>query len=205
MTTTVIEHPRDEDRAAVALLSAAFHDDPMFRYLAPEEDGRRTWLRGFFTASLSTCSATGEVFRVAGEPAGGIVALTPPGRYPQGFRSELRALRSMLPAALRSGPVLWRRILATGLMQEMTKRHPAEPHWYLQHLAVHPASQGRGFGGVLLRHALGLADASGAPVYLETSNPNNLTLYQRFGFRVTDTFPTPRGRPPMWSLFRPVA
>jgi ribosomal protein S18 acetylase RimI-like enzyme len=62
--------------------------------------------------------------------------------------------------------------------------HPHEPHWYLSMIGVDPARQGRGLGSALLRHTLALCDAEGAAAYLESSNPKNISLYERHGFEV---------------------
>ncbi|MDQ0466581.1 ribosomal protein S18 acetylase RimI-like enzyme [Caulobacter ginsengisoli] len=65
---------------------------------------------------------------------------------------------------------------------EMRTFHPHEPHWYLSMLGVDPARQGRGLGSALLKAGLARCDADGLPAYLESSNPKNVPLYERFGF-----------------------
>jgi len=66
----------------------------------------------------------------------------------------------------------------------MDRYHPHEPHWYLSMIGVDPARQGRGLGSTLLRHTLALCDAEGVAAYLESSNPKNISLYERHGFEV---------------------
>jgi ribosomal protein S18 acetylase RimI-like enzyme len=68
--------------------------------------------------------------------------------------------------------------------REMRAFHPHEPHWYLSMLGVDPACQGRGYGSALLKAGLARCDADGLPAYLESSNPKNIPLYERFGFEV---------------------
>jgi Acetyltransferases len=60
--------------------------------------------------------------------------------------------------------------------------HPHEPHWYLPIIGVDPPHQGRGLGEQLMAHALARCDADRLPAYLESSNPRNLSFYQRHGF-----------------------
>jgi ribosomal protein S18 acetylase RimI-like enzyme len=67
---------------------------------------------------------------------------------------------------------------------QMARFHPTEPHWYLPLIAVDPARQGQGLGDKLMAHALARCDADGLPAYLESSNPRNLSFYQRHGFTV---------------------
>lgn len=192
-----------EHRDAAALLARAFHDDPMFEYLAPDDGGRRVWVNAFFAATVRALLPERCLVRVGGLSGGGIIGVTPPGRYPPPTGRELRGVVSLLPALLRSGPGFVRRVRAVGLLREMSSRHPAEPHWYLHPLGVDSEGQGRGLGGALMRHALAVVADSPHPLFLETSNPVNLTFYERFGFSIQDTYPTPRGRPPMWSMIRP--
>jgi len=67
---------------------------------------------------------------------------------------------------------------------QMADYHPQEPCWYLPLIAADPAHTGQGLGAALMRHALAKVDADGLPAYLESSNPRNISLYQRYGFEV---------------------
>ncbi len=64
----------------------------------------------------------------------------------------------------------------------MEEFHLAEPHWYLPLIAADPARQGQGLGTALMEAAIARIDADGRPAYLESSNPRNIPLYERFGF-----------------------
>jgi ribosomal protein S18 acetylase RimI-like enzyme len=67
---------------------------------------------------------------------------------------------------------------------KMGKFHPVEPHWYLPMIGVDPAHQGAGTGSALMTEALKAVDRDGVIAYLESSNPKNISLYQRHGFEV---------------------
>ncbi len=64
----------------------------------------------------------------------------------------------------------------------MDEWHPEEPLWYLPLIGVEPNPQGRGIGGALMRHAVARCDQDEALAYLESSNPRNISLYERHGF-----------------------
>ncbi len=70
------------------------------------------------------------------------------------------------------------------LLEGMAKYHPEEPHWYLPVIAADPACFGQGLGAALMKHALRRCDEEGLPAYLESSNPRNISLYERHGFRI---------------------
>ena len=55
--------------------------------------------------------------------------------------------------------------------------------WYLEYLAVDPSKQGLGLGSLILKESLKMIDELGEAAYLESSNPKNMSLYERFGFR----------------------
>jgi ribosomal protein S18 acetylase RimI-like enzyme len=68
-----------------------------------------------------------------------------------------------------------------GLMDEY---HPNETCWYLPLIAVDPAYQARGLGSALMKYALRRCDEEGLTAYLESSNPQNISLYERHGFEI---------------------
>ena len=45
-------------------------------------------------------------------------------------------------------------------------------------------------------------DADGAPAYLESTNPRNVSLYERHGFVATGSIELPGG-PPLTAMLRP--
>jgi GNAT superfamily N-acetyltransferase len=63
----------------------------------------------------------------------------------------------------------------------MSSYHPSEPHWYLPLIGVDPTLRGKGYGSSLMEHALIQCDHDKKPAYLESSNPKNMTLYERHG------------------------
>ena len=73
----------------------------------------------------------------------------------------------------------------TKLFEEIDKYHPKDiPIWYLAILGVDPYHQRKGLGSVLLKHVTGMLDDEKKVGYLESSNPQNISLYLRHGFEV---------------------
>ena len=71
-----------------------------------------------------------------------------------------------------------------GVFEQMDKYHPKEPHWYLPLIGVDPLHQGNGVGSALMKHAVSVCDKDGVIAYLESSNPRNISLYERHGFEI---------------------
>lgn len=91
--------------------------------------------------------------------------------------------------ALRLLPIMFK-TLGSGVIRAMkgravwAKHDPKEPHWHVDPLAVIPEMQGQGLGSQLLQRFCALVDETSKPAYLETDRPENVRLYQRFGFSV---------------------
>ena len=84
---------------------------------------------------------------------------------------------------------------------QMEQYHPKEPCWYLPMIAADPAATGQGLGAALMKHALAIVDEAGMPAYLESSNPRNISLYERHGFEVMGEIRT-EGSPVMTPMIR---
>lgn len=181
---------REQEESVVDALVLAFSRDPIARYAFPgptqHRAGFRSVVLGMGGGALDHRSA------FATEGFGGVALWLPPGvgideaAMGEGMERYVPAERQETMAAM---------------MEEMGRLHPDEPHWYLPLIGVDPAHQGRGLGSVLLRHALARVDRDGLPAYLESTNPANVSLYERHGFAVIGKIQ--RGdAPPMFPMLR---
>ena len=184
--------------ALARVLGRAFRDDPVICWLQPDPARRSATLAGFFAAMARHHFLAGGGVEVAVSESGvGAAALwDPPGRWEQTTREQV----AMVPAVLRA--FRGRLGIARALAEEMKASHPEEPHWYLAMIGSDPVMRGGGFGNALMRSRLDRCDAEGAPAYLESSNPDNIGYYHRFGFEVTGEIAMPGGGPPLWPMWR---
>ncbi|WP_043232829.1 N-acetyltransferase [Bosea sp. LC85] len=183
---------RAEESAVSAVIALAFAADPMARwslrdaqtYLAVMPD----LIRAFGAAAYDSDSAD------VSEDFGGAALWLPPGVEPD-IETLERLIRENADPAILSE--------VDAIFDAMERYHPKVPHWYLPLIGADPARQGQGIGSALMRHALARCDAEGAAAYLESSNPRNISLYQRHGFDILGTIQagsspvvTPMLRPP---------
>ena len=90
---------------------------------------------------------------------------------------------------VRSAPAMVR-MMGTALPRVLkltnvwTKHDPKEPHWHIGPIGVDPDFQGQGVGKALLGSFLEMADEDGPTAYLEADVDRNVSLYEKFGFRV---------------------
>ena len=90
----------------------------------------------------------------------------------------------MLPALSTLGPRSAARALRW--FTDWEHRDPDRPHAHFGPFGVEPELQGNGIGSVVLREYTSRLDAAGEDSYLETEKPQNVALYQRFGFEVIE-------------------
>jgi ribosomal protein S18 acetylase RimI-like enzyme len=151
----------------------AFDADPVIRWLWPEPhaylENFPRFLRGFGGGAFANATA-----QVTQDFLGGALWL-PPGVGP-----DEAALIALLEETLPE-PKLAETV---GILEQINESHPLEPHWHLAFIGVDPTRRGKGMGAALLRHALAHIDAQGLHAYLESSNPANLSLYERHGFEL---------------------
>jgi ribosomal protein S18 acetylase RimI-like enzyme len=178
-------------------LGKAFYDDPVMSWMLPDADLRRRKLHRLF-ASLTRHHhlARGGVEVAPSDSGIGAAALwDPPGGWMHTRGEEFRAIPGLF---LAFGASLRRGLAVSDMMKAA---HPEEPHWYLAVIGSDPDVRGKGFGNALMRSRLDRCDAEYAPAYLESSNPDNVPYYERFGFEVTGELQLPAGGPsliPMW-------
>ena len=173
----------DRTSETANVLAAAFCANPGFRAGLPGIDDatRERKLRPLFRSFVRTCLGHGEPSIVLdGGHVVGASLCYGPGAYPLSLGVWLQNIAGGLPLGPRAA-------LRLALIDAwMRKGHRAEPHWYLFMLGVEPRYHGRGFGGALLRRLSERADRDGMPAYLETDKPENVPLYKRFGYVVTE-------------------
>lgn len=155
---------------AIATIVAAFADDPVERWLYPEE---AEYLE-HFPRFVEAFAGAGTVSAV--EDFAAVSIWLPPGGEPDGDAIGAVYAETVDPAKHED---------TFAVAEQMDDAHPRFAHWYLPWLAVRPERQGAGLGGALLREGLERVDADGLPAYLETPNPRTIPLYERHGFTVT--------------------
>jgi GNAT superfamily N-acetyltransferase len=171
----------------VRVMTIAFADDPVFRWMVPS--GRH--LDRLFAAHMrwSHNSPGGTDVALLDGEAVGAAFWDPPG-----FRVPVARQLAAIPFYVRA---LGRQLKRGAIVEtEMHKARPHEEFWYLA--GVGAVRRGEGIGSALLRHRL---DQITGPAYLESSKRENIALYERFGFELRDPIHLPGG-PDLWPMWR---
>jgi GNAT superfamily N-acetyltransferase len=187
----------DEIATLAAVLADAFDDDPLMRYVVPAK-GYRERLTSLFIIELRLMAKLDATW-VECDDAGptGVAIWAPPGRWKQRPVDQIRTL----PRALCVfGRGIGRSLSLLGAIEKVHPRTPA--HWYLGTIGTATAHRGRGVGGRLLRTILDRCDAEQLPAYLESSKPENVPYYERFGFSARPTLTMGVDAPPVIPMWR---
>jgi ribosomal protein S18 acetylase RimI-like enzyme len=167
----------EDQSQLVDTLMVAFVADPFARYMGPDASQYHAG-RAMFDAMAAASIAAGGAWlgRTAQGLCGSSSLWFPPGTAPPEDAMTAAVLEAVAPDRLET---------VGQVFAAMTAYHPEEPHWYLALLGADAHFQGQGLGAALLKHTLQICDEAGDVAYLESSNPRNISIYERHGFEVT--------------------
>ncbi|WP_421710924.1 GNAT family N-acetyltransferase [Alcanivorax sp.] len=185
--------------AIARVLSLAFYRDPLFCYFFPDDSRRLAQSRHTFLFLARHAQHRGEICTPPGSVDGAALWLPSDALH----RSVMDMLRFGALPMLRQGPAAVKRQLDAGdAMQKVHDGLMSKPHAYLLLLGIDPQHQGRGLATRLLEPTLERLDREGLPAYLDTHNPDNVSLYRRFGFEVVHEAPMPGTKVRHWAMVR---
>ena len=163
----------DRDRA-LQTIALGFLADPVCRWTWPDATTHLAAMPMFAAAFGGKAFEHGSAY-IANEGRAAALWL-PPGIDPDGDRIEALFAATSPPDVLDD---------VGSVFAQMDACHPKDrPCWHLALIAADPAYMNRGLGAALLKHALRRCDEDGSIAYLETTNPRNISLYERHGFEV---------------------
>jgi len=192
----VIRRVSSEERPeVVATVTAAFVEDPAWRFLMNDEYER---LAPQFVGALFDLRVVPGNVWASDDLATVAMWDSPSGGDDQPQRAEKIWARYLATA----GEQAYQRLIA--YKKALAAVSPVDRYWYLGVLATHPAFQGEGLATAVLTPVLREADRGRIACCLETSTEANRRFYERRGFIEPTEVVLPAG-PPTWWLRRPPA
>jgi len=190
LTTSVLTAETTDQADIIATIVLSFSSDPPARWLFREPN---QYLSNFphFVLALGGNALANESAYYLDNFAGAALWLPP------GVQSDEHAVAELLERTVT--PEQLPHVFA--IMDQLADAHPKEPHWYLPMIGVDPAKQGQGLGSRLLRHTLQRVDEEHVPAYLESTNPANIPLYEKHGFKLLRTIKV-ADAPPLFPMIR---
>ncbi len=180
----------DDLRSASTTAMRAFVDDPVMRWLYPEDEVFLAPNGAVLRPAMAGWIGLGEVWCT--DDVAAVAVWIPPGRPEVEF-----------PEDPDSPPPPADRLERFAIIGEAMGAHtPTELHWYLQLLGTHPDWQRQGLAAALMNVVFERAEAEGLPCYLETETVENVAYYRHHGFEVRSEWDLADG-PHMWGMYRP--
>jgi|SRR5208282_867999 ribosomal protein S18 acetylase RimI-like enzyme len=190
METIVKSASSEQKNALISTIAAAFVTDPLARWICPEAHQYFSCINEFVEAFGGASFPHGSAYYVKGYR--GAALWLPPMVQPN-EEKMMAIIKDNIPDE--------RLDAAFSVFEKMGSFHPNEPHWYLPLIGVDPSHQARGYGSLLMRHAVERCDREKRLAYLESSNPRNLSLYIRQGFELIGTIQV-ADSPPVFPMLR---
>ena len=167
---------------AAKVCAKAFFKDELDRYFFPNETTRlyhqERMYKYFLSTNLNNISVTSKELE-------GLMVLEKSGSYKTKLTgSDILGGLSLFKLGLGT---IARMIIFQSHALTIRNRLIKAPYWYLSLIVVAPEYQGKGFASKLLKSAIAKADEAQKHIFLETHNPKNLPLYEKFGFRLLDS------------------
>ncbi len=187
--------------AGAEVLAKSFINDPVTRYMVPDEKERRQFLPYFFRSMMTYGIRYGEVYAISSEFEGVIIWL--PGEAAS--MSMWKMLRSKAYSMIYTKAdkdVKNRMFHYYDFVQEHRKGNIDFAHWYLLFIGVKPEFQGKGYAGKLMNPMLNRLDSKEMPCFLETQNKKNITFYEHYGFEVVENTKIPETDLTYWAMLR---
>jgi GNAT superfamily N-acetyltransferase len=159
--------------SVISTIVLGFAADPMTRWVWPDSSEYLRIMPRFVKAFGGRAFEYGTAYITEGVRAAALW-------LPPGVEPDEAAMGAVLEGALRPEIAEDLGVVLKG----MAEHHPHEPHWYLPLVAADPNWIGQGLGALLMKHALRRCDEEGIAAYLESTNPRNISLYERHGFKI---------------------
>jgi ribosomal protein S18 acetylase RimI-like enzyme len=190
----------DQLEGAAAVLARAAVDDPIFVHCLPDSAERARGVPLIMQYFLKLGLTHGEIWTTPG-PISGAAWWSRPNDPKISPEDREAAGLSAVAGAWGEGAFGRFRDFAADI-SEVASAAADRLHWHLSWIGVEPAQQGKGVGSALLRHLIKRTDDSGVECDLFDFVPENVPLYEHFGFRVANDSILPRTGLRLWRMIR---
>lgn len=178
MAAPEIRAATEADRQRVYdIIFLAFSNDPVTRWLIPSASDYCNHFRDFIHAMAGEAVDRGTALMTEDGTAAALL-------FSPGYHENVEAMQEVMARFLPDA-----RYAEVGTMNDDISHFHHAAHeaigdyWYLSMLGIDPTWQNRGIGSAMMRRVLELIGKD--PAFLLSSNPRNVSLYQRFDFEIS--------------------
>ena len=165
----------DLDRL-IRILTVCFSEDPLYHALIPDRDTRERLMPELFTCDLTEFFETCEIYADSSE-LNSILVVSDGTEH----EAALHNLMVDFFALLKTDGYLIKEDPSLATVRKFI--HTAE-RLHVVYLAVAPKMQHHGLAEKLMDEVIDYADRHKLMISLETHNPANVSMYEKFGFKL---------------------
>jgi GNAT superfamily N-acetyltransferase len=171
----VIKATRKDKRRVLEILTEAFWNDPHIIWFTGNGPKKKKRIETMMSHSFESALLRGDVYMTSDKQA---VAIWRNSKT-KGF--TIRQLLENIKFLFHFG---FKKVKAIEALEKKLKAgYPKnEPFNYLFILGTSNKGRGKGLSSLLMNYILAESDTKGIPTYLETSNINNIPIYNKKGF-----------------------
>ena len=167
---------------AAQVLSKSFIDYPIFSFIIPERTYRERKIKFIFIFLINLGLLYGEVLASSNKLEGVSIWIDSSIKKPSAIKILWHCL---IPLSLRVNPMSVYRLIKIGLLRERIRRDILKcPYFLLDIIGVNPINQNQGYARQIIESKLKEYDNQPNPCYLETSDKENLTFYEKYNFHL---------------------
>lgn len=159
------------------ILCKSFDVNKSVNYVVKQDSRRKKRIRTLMDYSFEICYKYGQIYLSDNKEACALTLL------PDKKKTTLKTI--LLDAKMAISSVGLSRV--TKVLERDSKIKGAYPNsqiFYLWFIGVNPDVQQKGIGSDLLKDIIKESDELKRPIYLETSMPENIKFYNKFGFTI---------------------
>lgn len=167
-----------KDKAIVTeILCQSFETNNSVNFVIKQDKNRLKRIRVLMEYSFDICDMFGQVYLSDDRNACALILL------PDRKKTNLRTI--LLDIKLAFTCVGIKRLFKVlNRNSKIKNAYPFQSVFYLWFIGVKIAEQNKGIGGALLSELIKEGNLMQRPIYLETSMPENVAFYKKFGFEV---------------------
>jgi len=167
---------------AAQVLGESFIDYPIFSFILPERTYREKKIKFLFTFLINLGLLSGEVLASSNKMEGISIWI-------DSSSKKISAIKifwyCLIPLFLRVNPMSAFRLIKIGLLREKIRKDILKgPYFLLDIIGVSPMHQNQGHARRIIESKLEEYDDQPKPCYLETSDKENITFYEKYNFRL---------------------
>lgn len=181
---------------AATILAQNFHQDEGLLWLIQSQEILDVGIISYFRFLLKDPALAKDLYLEDGQVSG-VAISAPPNRV-----SDLAKLKDEnLPFTDRDFQEIFSRVqFLTEFVEQQRHALIPYPTWRYLFIAVSPHLQGLGIGSQILQFSLDHSLKESIPIYVETSQKQNVSFYQKNGFNFLIEYAVPHQGPHYWAF-----